>query len=522
MKRVAAAITGCLLALAPVAEGSVLDDACGLCGFMGDGDDGQGGHTASDAAAGATPSHEQTLREKLRNPPPGGWILISDLEPGHWHHDSVKEQVDEQLAVLGLEGDRIVSDPKLFDLGAHWWERFFDSDGVYAGRLAGIRVVNMSWSDTFVAYQTEELVAEHNVLFVTGTGNTPVFPEGHSQAGWPDPSMRDLYTPEAAEEAQYFSVHSYRKTMAVLETGKALLATWANVDSAGTHVPYDFAVRCGDAKKSCFAMELPPEWRSHPLIGTSLAAPRLSAAVYYLSQMHSEATEVVSALRGCTQDIGEPGVDDEFGQGLVNVADCDLEREEKQVVDNGTETEPTSTLIDMFAGGATANASLRGFGLSVPLRSGKGGLPLGITPSVRVSSQYRAFTLSAPWAGGQALLAVGHGSAPLGVSSALLPTSKTSFLEIGMTRPVFRARGSSVSLLGAHGIGANFSVTRFGVRLKSENRPVSLYVGAAQMSGAVGIPGHAMVGRPAVSVRRLSPEIRFGCDLPLPESRRAQ
>ena len=58
-----------------------------------------------------------------------------------------------------------------------------------------------------------------------------------------------------------------------------------------------------------------------PIVGggvTSAATARLSAAVFHLFQLYEDAGDVVRALKRCTRDIGAPGIDREFGNGLVD------------------------------------------------------------------------------------------------------------------------------------------------------------------------------------------------------------
>ena len=78
----------------------------------------------------------------------------------------------------------------------------------------------------------------------------------------------------------------------------------------GTVVPGTIAMMCGDTKEQCFAVEQSGV--------TSASAAALSSAVFHLFQTYEDAEDVVRALKSCATDIGEPGVDREFGQGLVD------------------------------------------------------------------------------------------------------------------------------------------------------------------------------------------------------------
>ena len=261
----------------------------------------------------------------------------------------------------------------------------------------------------------------HNILFVNSAGNTP------GPYGRPDVTRRDRYTPDGhlggyqQQWADYLP-GAYEETMATLATDKAILAKWATTDAKGDTVPYIGSVKCGNAKESCFSLMLPPEsefpdeWRG---IGTSFAAPRLTAYAFYLSQLWDKAEEVTHALRDAARDIGEPGVDDEFGQGLIDkqaLADSKLITEREKTVANGSlALDASSPATD--SEGAGANASFSGYALAVPL-TGPGTLPFGIVPSVRRSDKYSALSLAAPIAGGKAILAVGRGTSPLGATSS--------------------------------------------------------------------------------------------------------
>ena len=85
-----------------------------------------------------------------------------------------------------------------------------------------------------------------------------------------------------------------------------------NLQQDGSVEPYHKVIKCGDTMAYCFAV---------PGAGgnfTSSATAKLSAAVFHLFQLYERAEDVVQALKRCTRDIGEPGIDREFGNGLVD------------------------------------------------------------------------------------------------------------------------------------------------------------------------------------------------------------
>ena len=96
-----------------------------------------------------------------------------------------------------------------------------------------------------------------------------------------------------------------------LNTGKGLMATAALRRQSGAIVPNLRVHKCGDFMEHCFTV---------PDIGhTSGATAKLSAMAFHLFQLHGSAAEVVRVLKQCAQDIGAPGIDREFGQGLVDL-----------------------------------------------------------------------------------------------------------------------------------------------------------------------------------------------------------
>ena len=136
-----------------------------------------------------------------------------------------------------------------------------------------------------------------------------------------------------------------------------------------------------------------------------------------------------------------------------------------------------------------------------------------VTPKGFVSERYQAVGLSAPFAGGEVTGVVGTGIAPLGVSSPLASAEADSFFEVGVERHLLDFGNHSLSLIGSYGEshdGMDSSAARLGLRheWKQDRASFSLYAGALRAGGSIGIPGHAEVSRPRVSVREDSPEVR--------------
>ena len=168
-------------------------------------------------------------------------------------------------------------------------------------------VVNRSVLPAFDELSVQHMPA-HNIIFVAGAGNLT---NNIRACGPTDPRIRDLWRPDHP----YFTCggdfrHRYTSTMAAVRTGKALMATAAVRNQDGTIVPDTDVMMCGDTKEQCFAVEQSEV--------TSASAAGLSSAVFHLFQTYEDAEDVVRALKSCATDIGEPGVDREFGHGLVD------------------------------------------------------------------------------------------------------------------------------------------------------------------------------------------------------------
>ena len=171
-------------------------------------------------------------------------------------------------------------------------------------------VVNRS---VFPAFRPEdsEPIARNNIVFVGGTANV-----NHRTVNRCDPEDmpdRDLWRPDHSFHSCGGNDDSiYRAAMQAIATGKVLYATAADLQQDGSVEPHHGVIKCGDTMAYCFAV---------PLAGgnsTSSATAKLSAAVFHLFQLYERAEDVVQALKRCTRDIGEPGIDREFGNGLVD------------------------------------------------------------------------------------------------------------------------------------------------------------------------------------------------------------
>ena len=241
-----------------------------------------------------------------------GKLVISEMEVGEVFEGSHAEQtVYVSMKEEGAPKENIlvhgpgVTDP--YQLAMRGILIHPDNASLRAETL----VVNRS---TFPAFRTHhrDPIAEHNIVFVAPTGN--VDRNHKNECDLEDMPDRDLWRPNhsfySCKGRNYSGV--YRGAMDVITTGKALFATSADLQQDGSVKPHRRVIMCGDTKEYCFAMP-----RRHGSV-TSSATARLSAAVFHLFQLYEDAEEVVQALKRCTRDVGEPGVDREFGNGIVD------------------------------------------------------------------------------------------------------------------------------------------------------------------------------------------------------------
>ena len=170
------------------------------------------------------------------------------------------------------------------------------------------KVVHIPLLVPLLEEEDPSLVANADVLFVLGAGNVspPVDADrdlyniNHPVWSYPGDPKRDQRQKEA-----------YQNVLKVYGTGKVIAATSAVVTRTGKIEPYEDVVPCGDIQESCFAV-IPDQT-------TSPASARLAAMSFYLSQFYPTAEEIVEVLGACAMDIGEPGVDREYGRGLANL-----------------------------------------------------------------------------------------------------------------------------------------------------------------------------------------------------------
>ena len=167
------------------------------------------------------------------------------------------------------------------------------------------------------SFEDIDILQRSDLLVVASAGNTSQV-EG-----------RALWYPDHP----WLANGGWERSMAFLGIGKVLLAKYVMRNSDGTAAHYEGNVKCRLAMDHCYSIFRP----AHQNPGTSGAAANLGALTFYLFQLWDTPEEVVGVINLCAEDVGEPGVDEEFGRGIVSVV-CDTvhNRERTVVADSVT------------------------------------------------------------------------------------------------------------------------------------------------------------------------------------------
>ena len=415
------------------------------------------------------------------------------------HYNAVKKQLtDIGIPESNIIGTGQLSGATIGDPSTYTMNRFFN-DAEWAGQRASTFVVALPSGGPYTSPGTAAQIAAHNVLFVAAAGNT-----AHDvETGELILADRDYYQPthpswgtEDALDGQPDGYSSYQETIDALQTDKALVAVWADVDAEGNVVPYASSVKCGNAGNSCFTMILPSDLHGSIGYGTSFATPRLAAAAYYLRQLWNNAEEVTGVLRTCAIDIGAPGVDDEFGAGAVNVDCAAVDNKEVQVVGGSVRTEARSPALDAMTGHGADPTNQRpsfSFVAGHQAATDQDGTVTG--PEVFISNDWLGIGRRLRFNDGEVVTLVGMGTTPLGVHSRFVQTERVAFVEMGGRKDLLRLdESTSLSAVGTLGYDTgkmDALVSRAGLQVarKEGNSSLRFYAGYIRVDGKIGIPG---------------------------------
>ena len=249
--------------------------------------------------------------------------------------------------------------------------------------------------------------------------------------------------------------------------------------SIGEYIRHPFGVSFGDLKEYGFSVFI--ERRTIPAgnisvyPGTSTASGRVAGFAFYLFQLWDTTEEVIAVMQKTATDIGDPGVDEDFGWGLINAHHpIIVDRAMEKVAENLS----FCLMEDATLEEATTAAKEEGFDLFYRIESGR--KELGFT-----------------YDNGNArfVSAVGSTQNPLGLRSKFLGKKRSKTFQAGF-RYSLTEKFSIISSYGRGGhddIVANQGTFGLGYRIFSDAGGLSLYVGRRIVWGALGIPGYAVV-----------------------------
>ena len=265
-------------------------------------------------------------------------------------------------------------------------------------------------------------IQKSNAVFVMPVDNVRSGPEG--RFFW-DRSRH------VSREGTHFFLWYNAFISDLLPVGKVLVAASVGhgvVDGQTVIFPSQTTLMCGDTKEYCFSVY---SKNTPPLGGSSSAATiRLAGIAFYLSQLFPTAEEVVSVLRECAIDVGEPGPDREYGVGVVNLFCAPVLEKELSVVSESSKASSTSSTLNTLTDPLLASSKVLLFS-SVDFSWGMEG---------HVGISYATRSL-------QAVAVAGFGFAPLGISSSLYQPARVPFVELGVRKPLI----PNVAFVGTYG-----------------------------------------------------------------------
>ena len=149
---------------------------------------------------------------------------------------------------------------------------------------------------------------------------------------------RDLYNtshfswhePTRADKKNRLGIDHHTHLMKnVLPTDKVAVVTLAIRGENGVR-PDLGIINCGDTKRWCFTkVYSEKELKDNPSIGTSQAAVAVGSIAFYIRQLEGvSATDTMDIMRSCAIDLGEVGVDREYGWGEPSVQCAQVKNKE--------------------------------------------------------------------------------------------------------------------------------------------------------------------------------------------------
>ncbi len=291
--------------------------------------------------------------------------------------------------------------------------------------------------------------------------------------------------------------------MRAFATGKVIVAKYVERDGAGNITPVEDNVSCGMAKDVCFSVTR-PSGELYYGNSSGFAAEQLASLAFYLFQLWDTPQEVVGVLKECAEDVGEPGIDEEFGRGIVSIVCDTVQNRELRVVSSSVQTTySASPVLSEMLGSSR-----------VPLQT-YAPVFYAFNPYGGTGHVGRQFSVR----GNDLFVSGGLSYVPLGVRTLLRRAHRIPFMEIGTRRPFYERNGHRLSLLSTYGQSAEdgFSVRAGHVGMRYEvtlsSGTFSLHAGYRLANGHLGLPGYQLVGADPVPFTTAAPEFSLSLSL---------
>ena len=400
----------------------------------------------------------------------GVLIIIDDPNSNHGQH--MKNII---TASTFYGGDIIKADISIPEKNIAFFPMFSNAlKGFPKSLIQKARVMHLP---LFVPFRGGSIIytEKSNILFVIAAGNA-----------YSANDDRDLWNVEHSYW-QDDNMSKYDNALVSFNAGRTVAATSATTTEERDIIPSEDVVKCGDIAEWCFTV-LPDSY-------TSGASARLAAMAFYLAQLYPTVEEIVETMNACAIDIGEPGIDREFGRGVANII-CGpvLVQELKAAMQISSVTSHSPTLERMLASREEDCGCMSFFS--------------SVTHGFGTTVGHVGMSLS----GGITVLA-GRGFAPIGVESSLFGGTNL-FTEIGYKRSLFKKRDHRASLVATHSMqwgDTSANISRIGLQYAKQTSryTAGVYAGYRHARIAVGLPGYKLANANKVSFARGAWEMRF-------------